>query len=180
MTSVDVVRKYSLALSDISVENKKEKVYVDDLKNVLEVFNNSEELRKCLYSFNIPMTIKKNIVQDIFLDKIDEVVLNFLILLIKNNRLQLLQRIYNDFEHINYSKINVLKITIISADTLDEKTVTSIKEKFKTMYKANDIVADLAIDKSLIGGIKVIFNDKVIDDSIKHKLHKLKKVIGGL
>jgi F-type H+-transporting ATPase subunit delta len=180
MRNVNIVRKYVKALSDISVDNKKEKICAQDLKNVLEVFKNSEELSRCLYSFNVPKSIKINIVQDIFSSKIDYIVLNFLILLIKNNRLYLLKNICDGFENITYKNTNVIKLIIISAANLDESTISKISEKYKKIYNASGVITILSIDKTLIGGVKVIMSDNVIDDSVKYKLKKLQEVLGGL
>lgn len=180
MISANIVRKYTKALSDISVENKKEKLYVQNLENVLEVFNNSEELRKCVYSFNVPKTIKINIMQDIFSNNVDPMIINFLILLIKNNKIDMLEAIYNDFKKVNYKVRNIIEITIISAAKLDDTIVSKIKDKYKLAYDASEVIATLLIDKNLIGGVKVIMNDEVADDSVKYKLTQLQKILGGL
>lgn len=180
MISVNIVRKYTKSLSDISVKNGKEKLHIENMKYVLEVFNNSENLRRCLNSSKITKTVKINILQDIFLDRIDKTILNFLIVLIKNERIYLLQNIYDDFENIIYKKINKIKMSIISEDKLSSDAIFKIEEKYKNMYNADEIVTDLSIDKSLIGGVKIVLGDKVIDDSIKYKLTKLQKILGGL
>ena len=64
-------------------------------------------------------------------------------------------------------------IVISSSYALDSEQVEKIKEAMQKRT-GSIINASTDIDKSLIGGIKISYDDQVIDLSLKNKLEALK------
>lgn len=96
--------------------------------------------------------------------------MNFVNLLLKENRISYIQEIAQEYGNVN-SK--ALKMTIIVATEIDEKQVETIVEKYKTLYKADKAEYNVKIDPSIIGGIKVIVGNKVYDNSIDTQLKQM-------
>ena len=68
---------------------------------------------------------------------------------------------------------NLKNITVASSYRIDKEQLKQIEAALKKRMKAEvSIVTE--IDKSLIGGLKISYDDQVIDLSIKNKLEKLK------
>ncbi|HCX04466.1 MAG TPA: ATP synthase F1 subunit delta, partial [Clostridiales bacterium] len=96
------------------------------------------------------------------------------------------RRITSIFEIIKeYEKLvdqhnGVVKADAYTTMPLDEATISSLEEK---LSKVTDKKVKLTnkIDETLIGGVKIILGDKVIDGTIKKKLNtiesSLKKLI---
>ena len=68
---------------------------------------------------------------------------------------------------------NEKNIVISSSYALDSEQVEKIKEAMQKRT-GSIINASTDIDKSLIGGIKISYDDQVIDLSLKYKLEALK------
>ena len=68
---------------------------------------------------------------------------------------------------------NLKNITVASSYRIDKDQLKQIEAALKKRMKAEVSVAT-EIDKSLIGGLKISYDDQVIDLSIKNKLEKLK------
>ena len=94
----------------------------------------------------------------------------FVKFLSKNKRLKQSNNIIVEFEKITKKKQGIIEIEITSARKLDKDIIEKIKESF-----AKKVEAVEKIDGSLIGGIKVKLEDRVLDASVKTQLNNLKR-----
>ncbi|AGS06903.1 F0F1 ATP synthase subunit delta [Candidatus Profftella armatura] len=97
---------------------------------------------------------------------------NFVSILVIKKRLFLLPEIIIQFNIMKNKYENVNNIKIVSAYTLTNEQLSDLifclEKKFNFKLRASVI-----IDKSLIGGLRLIIKDKVFDFSIYTKLKKL-------
>ena len=73
-----------------------------------------------------------------------------------------------------YENVAVAKVT--SSTELKEEEKTKLKEKLEKAY-GKKVVLDVKVDKSLICGIVVEIDGKIIDGSIRKSLGNVKEVI---
>jgi len=95
---------------------------------------------------------------------------NFVKLLIVNNRMKVSSSIAELFN--SFATNTIKKISIISAYDLSESEKSQIAEILKKKYNC-EIVLNIAIDASLVGGVVVKDGDKVIDLSVNAGVEKL-------
>ena len=99
--------------------------------------------------------------------------LNFVLVLGQANRLKLLKSVLDNFKNLVALEKNEKNIVISSSYALGSEQVEKIKEAMQKRT-GSIINASTDIDKSLIGGIKISYEDQVIDLSLKNKLEALK------
>ena len=97
---------------------------------------------------------------------------SFLVLLCVNNRVLLLKEIHMLFEKMFESDNKIGKAKIESAFLLDAIDKEQIELKLSSKF-GRKISAEVEINPALIGGVKIIVDDIVIDASILHSLNKL-------
>jgi|SRR6185437_47209 len=107
-----------------------------------------------------------------FVQKPNNSLSNFLITLQENNRLTLLSDIFVLFEKMAQDEQNTSKAVILSAFPMDEKDKTDLEQLLGKKF-GRKIVATVVIQTELIGGIKILINDTVIDASVKSSLNKM-------
>ena len=98
---------------------------------------------------------------------------NFLKTLGEANRLRLYDNIFYNFLDLVAKKRNQKNVTVSSAFELEESQLDKIKSAMQKRLDA-EIVISASIDTSLIGGMKISYEDQVIDLSLKNKLESLK------
>ena len=81
--------------------------------------------------------------------------------------------ISKNFKELVAKEKNLKNITVASSYRIDKDQLNQTEEALKKRMKAEVSIAT-EIDKSLIGGLKISYDDQVIDLSIKNKLEKLK------
>ncbi len=105
-------------------------------------------------------------------DKLNENGQNLIKVLVEYNRLSILPAITSAFEELKAADEGTLEAQIIAAakpsaaETKD--LVTRLEAKF-----GKKIEASVSVDPELIGGIKIIVGDTVIDASVKGQLQNL-------
>lgn len=104
--------------------------------------------------------------------KINENEENFIKLLIENKRLMVIPHIYNIFEELKAVEEGTMEAQIIVADKPDSKVVESLINSLENKFNKK-IDSKLVVDKSIIGGTKIIVGDTVIDASVKGQLDSL-------
>ena len=172
-----LVNRYAKAFMELAIQRNLVDKSLDDLRLVKTTFESNKELQLLTHQPFVSKESKINIINKLFEDKVDKIVLNLLHLLIEKNREDIIDYITDAYYELflEYKKIAV--VTITSAVALDEQTndriVNIIKHKIvdKVEVKINNV-----IDKEIIGGFIVRYKDYVYDASVKNTLNRLHSV----
>jgi F-type H+-transporting ATPase subunit delta len=108
-------------------------------------------------------------------EKIEDVVKNFIKLLIKNNNLNLIEKIINEFEKFSKKESGFVQLKLTSAFPLDSKIIEKISAFLNLKKEQTEI--EMQIDKNLIGGFILKFDDRILDASVRGKLGKIKSML---
>jgi F-type H+-transporting ATPase subunit delta len=98
---------------------------------------------------------------------------NFLRAVIENDRLSALPEVANQFRALKNARSGSSDATVYSAFPLDAGALTSVAPALEKRFgrKLNLTVQE---DPSLIGGIRVVVGDEVLDTSVKARLEQMK------
>ncbi len=107
-------------------------------------------------------------------DKVDKSVYNFLLLLIKKNRLEYFEQIVFFLDHFNDKKNNRLNAQLTSVVPLEPKQLKDISEIISKSFESQ-VVLENKVNPEILGGIIVQIEGKIIDDSILYQLKTLKQ-----
>lgn len=103
---------------------------------------------------------------------LDEALKQFVILLAKDQKLKQADNIIAEFIRYSKKEEGINEIEITTTGNLDEKTIENIKKSF-----GEKVEAVIKIDKTILGGIKIRTEDRILDASLKTQLLKLKESI---
>jgi F-type H+-transporting ATPase subunit delta len=101
---------------------------------------------------------------------------NFVSLLVENRRLALLPQIRDLFEQSKHEREGVLDVQVVSAFPLDDYQLGNVVGHLESKYRRK-VSAQVTIDKELIGGVKIVIGDEVIDGSVRGKLEHMRAVL---
>lgn len=167
-------RRYALALYQIGEKNGKVEEYITDLEEIVELIKTNQELSKVIHHPQITTSRKKKIFTEIFQNKVDENLLNFLLILIQKDRIEYLEEKLNEIKKIHLEKQNIIKVISKTVIPFTENERTALIEKLEIKYKKK-VLLEEQIDKSIIGGVYIRVGDEVIDGTIKAKFDEIKK-----
>jgi len=104
----------------------------------------------------------------------DEILLNFLSLLIENHRMPVIFRIRQEYERLWDEENRTLPVEITSAIALDEATTESLG---RTIGESAGRKVTLAarVDPDILGGIIIRVGNSILDASIRNRLEQLRR-----
>lgn len=103
---------------------------------------------------------------------LNTVIKDFLGIIARDHKMKQINKIVEEFIHHGKKQEGIVQIEITSARELDDATVEKIKKNF-----GDKVEAVVKIDESILGGIKVKTDDKILDGSLQTQLLKLKESI---
>ena len=103
-------------------------------------------------------------------EKLHRAIAEFAKLLARARKISRAENIIAEFEKYSKKQAGIMEITVQSARKLDEKTMNQLKKVF-----GDEVEASESIDESLLGGVRVRTEDKILDGSLKTQLNQLKQ-----
>jgi F-type H+-transporting ATPase subunit delta len=100
---------------------------------------------------------------------VDAELANFIQLLSNNDRLALLPDIGTLYESYKQAEEGTKQAEIVSAFPIDASQVNALLPQLETVFKSK-LETSVSVDPELIGGIKVIVGDQMLDASVRGKL----------
>jgi F-type H+-transporting ATPase subunit delta len=101
---------------------------------------------------------------------------NLVRVLTENKRLQLLPEIRGQYEMLKNASEGVVEAELMSAFELTQAQVGDLVQRLEKRT-GRKVKAKVSIDKDLIGGLKVMLGDKVIDGSARAQLGALENAL---
>jgi F-type H+-transporting ATPase subunit delta len=101
---------------------------------------------------------------------------NFVRVLADNGRLELLGEIRARYEALKNEREGVIEAEVISAFDMDAAQLADLVARLEKK-SGRKVKARVSVDKALIGGVKVVLGDKVIDGSARAQLGALEAAL---
>lgn len=97
----------------------------------------------------------------------------FLLLLVKNRRLFAIEGIIRDFRLLTSRHRGEIGADVISAVPLNDGQREAVKDALRKLA-GKEVQMNLRVDPSILGGLIVKMGSRMIDDSLRSKLNRLK------
>ena len=169
-------KEYAAALFMLACEKNMKKEYANALETVEQIFREEPLYLSFLSSPGIPKEERLAALKEAFSAHIPEDVLSFLQLMCEKGRITDCFEAFDAYQQLFAESERVLHATITSAVELTKAEKEKLQSKLETVNKSS-IHMDYVIDASLMGGISVEIDGKVLDGSLKSRLHDIKEVI---
>ena len=168
-----VTTPYAEALLQVVTENDQTEEMVQEVNQLLSLINDTPDLEKTLSSPVLEKETKKKIIIEIFSEKINSSLLNFLKLLADRQRIEIVTSILDRFLEIYRENSNIALATVTSAVELTDEQKSLITKKIINIAGTEKLELVTKIDPSLIGGFVASVGSKVIDASLASQIRKL-------
>lgn len=169
---------YATALFMLALENDSLDRFADNLDTVKKVFEENPDYALLLGSPALKASERAEIINAAFEGNIDRNIINFISLLCDHNKISALFDCVNDFVLLKKAAENCVTAYVSTAVPLTDIQQEKLKANLQKRLGGNVIIKTV-IDKSIIGGVKIEVDGKIIDGSVKEQLHSIKEVISG-
>lgn len=172
MAELTVDLTYGSALYQAAVERNKKDLILDEANEVLSIFENEPEF---YYFINYPAISameKKAVLKNVFEGKICQELLNLLYVLTDKGRTARFSKIIKAYKDMVDREEGVTYGTVYSVEPLTDSQINKMEKQLTDLLK-EETKLENKLDSSLIGGIKVMVDGRIIDASIKKRLQDL-------
>jgi len=117
----------------------------------------------------------KKILEDLLgKGKLHDLTRRFVHVLLEKNRLLGIGEIATAYQDLSDQLGNRIRARIISAEPLQDEEAQRIREAL-TRMSGRDVVLELEVDESILGGIITHMGSQVYDGSLKNQLQQIKE-----
>jgi len=175
MSARRIAARYAKSLIDFGNEQGQLETIAADMKWFLEAVKN-KDLLNLLKSPIVSQSKKRDIFEAIFGKSLSKTTNTFFNIILNKGREAIIPEIASEFD-VQYKSLNhVSSVKLTTASALTEEAINQIKDKLLSSNATDEKVElETAVNPDLIGGFVIEIGDKLYDDSIAHKLNKLKK-----
>ena len=167
-----LVKRYIVAYNNCFVKQQR----VDALQD-LKVFCSEISNNKVYYSFLISpvvsLKVKKKALSDIPFLQNRPSLKNFILLLNSKNRLRLLAHIFSIVDEFILEEESKIQLYVHSPVELTSSQIQQISSLIQTKTNKTPVI-EFKLDKSILGGVKIVSNNTIYDGTIINTLNKLK------
>lgn len=177
MNSKNLIEKISEPYAEALLEIAKESNYIKEMKKdlsmIFDILSSSKDLQLFLAHPLLDISTKKNIINQLFKNQVNDNILNFLFILIDKRRISILQDIINKYFELIYKLESVTVVELITPVEFNEVQINNLIDKVKLLTNKKNIKLITNINLSLIGGFILKIGSKVIDTSLSGKLKQI-------
>lgn len=173
MKNTKLSGRYAAALYDFAAGQKLEDAIFEDMQLLSTVFHENRQLCVVIESPVMPADKKENIIHAIFDGKVNDVTMQFLLLILKKRREPALAGIFDSYVQYYYQSHNIKVATVTTAVELDAELSASIKQLLEEETHASIILREV-VNPKIIGGLILHVDDFLFDASIIGHINKLR------
>lgn len=172
MSQSTVARRYANALYEEADDTGVLEDVDDDVLMLRETLESNGELSRFFESPVIPKEKKDAVIQSLLDDRVDELLVRFLRLLVRKDRETMTKPILDAYQTLRDQQRGIVDANVTVAYPLSEDDQEALVETLEAQT-GKTVRLHLQEDPELIGGLVVQIGDQVFDGSLRNKLSNL-------
>ncbi|WP_151733722.1 F0F1 ATP synthase subunit delta [Paenibacillus tengchongensis] len=169
-----VAGRYAKALYNTAAESGIILEVEEQLKSVVQALDADPEVKRFLQSPRISQSDKLQVLRTSLKGKLSSPVMNTVELLVQRSRTDILADLLDSYIKIEGDAQGIGDASVYSAYPLSQAEQDQVAAEFSVLTGRKIRVTNL-VDRSLLGGLKVIIGDTLYDGSLAGKLERLEK-----
>lgn len=176
--STEIAEPYAQALMSVAQSNNLTDRFGEDIRSLLELLDNSPELRECLSNPVFSEANKKEILQRILGEDTHPYLQNFVKLLVDKRRVAFLKAVGEQYLAQLRQLTNTVLAEVISAAELNDSQRQAVIDKVKGITQAQSVELRSSVNPDLIGGVIIKVGSQIFDASIRGQLRRISVSLG--
>lgn len=165
-----VDKEYGQALYSLAEEEHAEVEILNEIRAIREFL--TPEYVYLLSDPAIPKDERIGFVSEAFDGKINKYLANFLKLMTERNKAYDIKGCFREYENIYYDAFGIVRVKAESAVEINEEQRTKLQAKLEA-YTGKIVEIEYIVRKDLVGGMRLQFAGRRIDETIKKKFRDI-------
>lgn len=173
MRDTTIARSYAEALFELGEKHGRHDAFAAGLQTVDALLETDRRVALFLQTPKIDASVKKDTLRDALGGRIDPLLMNFVQVVIDKRRQRLLQGIARAYRGLLDEKLGRMNVDVTLAHEPDAAALRDIADQLSRVLDAK-VIPHVRVDDSILGGIVVRYQDRVIDGSLRRRLNALR------
>ena len=179
MSVQTVARRYATALADVVLQRGEAREIQDELNAWEEILQTNANLREVFANPTIALDKKRAVLNKLIgMTQPRPTTVNFLKVLLQNQRLTELGEINRRFAQVLDERAGVVAATVTTAGPVSDDAQQRLRAKLLDLT-GKKVRIDFAVDPELIGGLVARIGSTVYDGSVRSQLQKIQQKMAG-
>lgn len=166
--TITIARPYAEAVFDLAKQENALSAWSEMLQFAAAVVT-APEVSALIGDPRVPVDKLEAFLLSVSEGKLNAQGANLIKVLAQNGRLSVLPDISTLFEQLKFEQEGELDAEIVSAFPLDEKQTAALAGRLEARF-GKKVTTRVSVDESLIGGVRIVIGDHVIDQSVRAQL----------
>ncbi len=176
VTAEQIARVYAQAFMGAAAKSPDTAGLVEQVASLVAVLDRSPRLEEVFRSALISQEEKEQMLERVFREHVSPAVLNFLKVLSKRGRLDLLRPIARVVEQLDRQRRGLTDVEVRVARELADDIRSEIHDRIRRAL-GTEPVLHVSVDPDLIAGIWVRVGDRVFDGSVRTQLEHARRAM---
>jgi F-type H+-transporting ATPase subunit delta len=174
-----IARRYASALADVVLEHGEAREVQEELITWERLFESSDNLQEVFRNPTIALDQKRAVLNNLIeRARPRPTTVNFLKVLLQNQRLTDLDAINHKFAEVLDVRAGMVAATVTTARSVPEDAQQKLHATLSTLTNSN-VRVNFATDPELIGGLVTRIGSTVYDGSVRNHLQQIKEKMAG-
>lgn len=171
-----VAKRYACAIFRAALKIDAVKTVEDDLQGLVRLMDTEPKFRDFILSPETRRDQKHEIIDRLLKGRVSQLTLDALHLLLNKRRENEIKGVSEEYGILRRDHEKVVHVRVTSAEPLTEGQRKALLEKLsKALGKT--LEAEFGVDKSLIGGVRVAYENMVLDGTVRGGLNRLYAIL---
>lgn len=144
-----------------------------ELEDILELARSDARFGEFLSSRTIGTKPREESLRRIFKGRVNDVTLNFLLVLNAKGRLSKLPSIAAAYDQVVQERFGRVEVDVFTATPIGPDGIATLRERLGKAF-SKEVIVHPYTENSMIGGIKLRIGDQLVDASVQTRLRKMK------
>ena len=168
---------YGNALFELAAEENKMDALLSEVQTLQQILLENADLLSLL---NHPEVSKLDLLKNIFSGRASDEILGFLNIIVEKDRQKDIPKIFEYFVDKAKEYKGIGKVKVVSATELSARQKEKLTKRLLETTKYTSFEVDYQVDPSVLGGLIIRIEDRVLDSSLKTQIEKLSKGLSKL
>jgi F-type H+-transporting ATPase subunit delta len=165
---------YARSLLELANEQKQAEAIGLELGELRTILEGNDTFRAVLADPGINVAERRELLDKVFKGRVSPLMLNFLGVLNAHGRLRLLDQIATSYDDQLNDLVGKIEVDVTAAEKLTPEEVETIRQRLSQSL-GKDVVLHVYVDDSILGGLVIRVQDRVIDASTKYQLKAIRE-----
>ena len=165
---------YGKSLYDLACQENLSPDILKEMEAVKDIFGENPDYIRLLSEPSIPKRERLGLLDEAFGSSIHEYLLNFLKILVERGILREFGGCFKAYRKRYNDDNGIGEAFVTSPNGLSDEERSRLKDKLKKIT-GKEIVLIEKLDPAVLGGIKVLIDDKLYDGTVRGRLNELKR-----